>query len=329
MLFQKSGPWRDILESAGCEIRFPQRGGAVLGEAQLATELPGVHATIASTEPYTPAILNRAESLRVVSRTGVGYDSVHLATATSRGIAVGWTPGTNHESVAEQLFALLLAIAKNVVPSHLEVAGGGFRRQTSRALRGRVLGLVGCGRIGRAVAQRAAAFGMSVIAFDPFVSTPPADASFVKLVSFEELLARSDVISLHAAATSDTSRLIRQETIAQMKDGVILLNTARGTLIDEAALCAALQSGKVAAAGLDVFDQEPPRNSPLVSAPNVVLSPHLAGTDEQAIADMAVMAAQTIADLIQGRWPGDRIVNAAQLPQPWSWSAGIQPGSSH
>ena len=190
-----------------------------------------------------------------------------------------------------------------------------------RALRGKTLGLVGLGRTGRAVARRAAAFDMQVLAYDPFVTTTSAgDAQAVELVSFEDLLARSDIISLHAAATEGTSRIIRRETLAQMKPGVVLVNTARGTLIDEAALTEALLSGKVAAAGLDVFEREPPAGSPLLAAPNVVLSPHLAGIDEQALEDMATMAAQTIADLYQQRWPVERLVNAGQLPQPWKWA---------
>jgi D-3-phosphoglycerate dehydrogenase/(S)-sulfolactate dehydrogenase len=321
LLFQKPGAYRDILESAGFAVRFPKSGGKVLTEGQLEAELDGVEATIASTEPYTAAILKRAESLRIISRTGVGFDSIDTAAATERGVVVACTPGTNHEAVAEHAFALLLAVAKRIVPNHADVARGGFQRQPSRALRGKTLGLVGLGRIGRAVARRAAAFEMRILAHDPFLTALPDGAREVELVSFEQLLARSDVISLHAAATESTSRLIRRETLAQMKQGVVLINTARGTLVDEAALTEVLQSGKVAAAGLDVFEHEPPAGSPLLSAPNVVLSPHLAGVDEQAFEDMATMAAQTIVDLSQGRWPVERLVNAGQLRQPWKWNS--------
>ena len=318
-LFQTHGPWRTILESAGFEVRFPRSGGRVLTEDQLRDELGNARATIASTEPYTAAILGAAPQLRVVSRTGVGYDSVDVAAATARGIAVACTPGANHEAVAEHVFALLLAIAKRVVTNHAEVAGGGFRRQPSRPLRGKTLGIVGLGRIGRAVARRAAAFGMQILAHDPFVSRPPDDAPEARLVSIDELLARSDVISLHAAASEATQRLIRRDTLAKVKAGVILINTARGTLVDEADLADALRSGKVAAAGLDVFEREPPAGSPLLAAPNVVLSPHAAGVDERTIEDMATMAAQTIADLFGGRWPAERIVNGEQLKRPWNW----------
>jgi D-3-phosphoglycerate dehydrogenase / 2-oxoglutarate reductase len=185
LLFEKSGAYGQILESAGFEIRFPRKGGSVLSAAALQTELDGVTATIASTEPYTPAILARAESLRVISRTGVGYDSVDVAAATARSIAVACTPGVNHEAVAEHVFALLLGLAKKIVPFHIEVSQGGFRRQPTRSLRGKSLGLVGLGRIGRAVARRAAAFGMQVLAHDPFLAVVPADVPFVHLVSLD------------------------------------------------------------------------------------------------------------------------------------------------
>jgi D-3-phosphoglycerate dehydrogenase len=320
LLFNRPGAYREILEAAGLEVRFPRVGGCVLTEAQLEAELDGVLATIASTEPYTPSILKKAASLRVISRTGVGYDSIDVGAATDHGIAVACTPGTNHEAVAEHTFALLLAVAKRIVSGHIEVSQGGFRRQPTWSLRGKTLGLVGLGRIGRTVARRAAAFDMRVIAHDPFLTAPPQDSRDVELTTLEDLLARSDVISLHAAVTESTNRLIRQETLAKMKQGVVLLNTARGLLIDEADLLEALQSGKVAAAGLDVFEREPPAGSPLLMLPNVVLSPHLAGIDEQAFVDSATMAAETIVELFQGRWPVERIVNTAQLPQPWKWS---------
>jgi phosphoglycerate dehydrogenase-like enzyme len=317
---QQHGRWRELLESEGFTIRFPANGGRVLSESELAAEIDGVAATIASTEPYTESILTKAAALRVISRTGVGIDSIDMSAATGRGIAVACTPGANADAVAEHAFALLLAVAKRIVPGHATVAAGQFGRQPSRSLRGRTLGLVGLGRIGRAMARRAVAFDMQCLAHDPFVTTPPDDARAVKLVEFDELLAQSDVISLHAAATDRTTRLICRETLALMKRGVVLLNTARGILVDEAALCEALRSGAVAAAGLDVFVSEPPLHSPLLSAPNVVLSPHVAGIDEQSLNDMAQMAAQTIVDLYAGRWPAERLVNAAQLAPKWMWS---------
>jgi D-3-phosphoglycerate dehydrogenase / 2-oxoglutarate reductase len=320
LLFQQQGAYRAILETAGFAVRFPADGGRVLTESELAAEIGDTVATIASTEPYTASILKKAARLRVISRTGVGYDSIDVNAATRRGIVVACTPGVNHEAVAEHAFALLLAVTKRIVPGHAEVSMGKFTRQPSRSLRGKTLGLVGLGRTGRAVARRAAAFDMPCLGCDPFLTSAPDDARAVQLVQLDELLARSDIISLHAAATERTSRLICRETLARMKQGVVLINTARGSLIEELALSEALQSGRVAAAGLDVFEREPPIDSPLRSAPNIVFSPHVAGIDERASEDMAQMAAQTIVALHQGRWPIERIINAGQLPQPWHWT---------
>src|SRR5262245_59243695 len=145
LLFQKTGKYLDLLESAGFEVRFPNEAWSVLTEGQLEADLPGIEATVASTEPYTVSILKKAGNLRVISRTGVGYDSVDTKAATERGIVVACTPGTNHEAVAEHAFALLLAVVKRIVPNHAEVDQGGFRRQPSRPLRGKTMGMVGLG----------------------------------------------------------------------------------------------------------------------------------------------------------------------------------------
>lgn len=318
-LFRKPGSHSQLLEAAGFELRYPSAGGKVLDESQLGGELHDVAATLASTERYTAAVIARAPHLRVIARTGVGYDSIDVAAATARRVVVACTPGANHDAVAEHVFSLLLGLAKRVTKSHAEVTSGEFRRRPTMSLRGKTLGLIGFGRTGRAVARRATAFGMRVIAYDPWLTERPVDAPDVEVVSLDKLLASADILSLHAAATDENRKLINGPTIAQMKDGVILINTARGTLVDEEALSAALASGKVAAAGLDVFEREPPFRSPLLSAPNLLLSPHLAGVDEKAIEEMATMAARTIIDLHAGRWPSECIVNANSLPAGWKW----------
>jgi D-3-phosphoglycerate dehydrogenase len=168
------------------------------------------------------------------------------------------------------------------------------------------------------MAVRARAFGMRVIAYDPYATTEMASDG-TELVTLDELLGASDVISLHAPMCPETDRIIRDETIAKMKDGVYIINTARGGLVDESALAAALASGKVAGAGLDVFANEPPIGSPLLSAPNVVFSPHVAGISQDSLRRMAVMGAQTIVDLFEGRWPAERIINAEQIGPDWKW----------
>lgn len=323
ILFQKEVEYADCLRQAGFDLRWPKLGFRQLIEPELRAELPGVDATIAGSEPYTPAILESFPQLRVIARTGVGSDSIDIAAATRHGVAVAITPGTNHESVAEQAFALLLAVARRVVPNHLEVAGGRFERPIPRPLRGKTLGLFGLGRAGGAMAVRAHAFGMTVVAADPYASAIPAElAACVRLVTLDELLATSDAISLHAPLTEETRSVINATTIARMKPGVWIINTARGGLIDESDLAQALACGIVGGAGLDVFSREPPAGSPLLTAPNVVYSPHLAGIDATACNAMGLLAAQNIVDLWEGRWPADRLVNARQLALPWRWSSG-------
>ncbi|MFO0948281.1 MAG: phosphoglycerate dehydrogenase [Planctomycetota bacterium] len=320
VLYQSPGEHTRILESAGFEVRYPNPGGEQLTEQQLIDNLVGVSATIAGSEPYTERVMAARPTLRVVARAGVGYDAVDLKGAKEHKVAVGITPGTNQDAVAEQAMALLLALTKSVVPFHQTVTQGRFVRAVTKPLWGTTLGLIGLGRIGRAMAIRGRAFGMKVLAFDPYLNAttwPTGDE--ITFVDLPELLKQSDVISLHAPMTPETSKIVRSETIALMKDGVLILNTARGGLVDEADLSKALRSGKVGGAGLDVFANEPPVGSPLLDAERG-LFPHIAGVSSDSLRRMAIMAAQTIVDLHQGRWPSERLVNAADLGPHWKWS---------
>lgn len=307
----------DLLASKNFFIRYAKPMKDLLTAEELSANLDGVDAVVAGSEPYTREVIRRFPNLRVISRVGVGYDSVDVEAATEQGIAVAITPGTNHDSVAELTFALLLAVAKRIASFHPMVAAGGFERKITKPLRGQTLGLVGYGRIGQAVARRAIAFGMKVIAADPLAA--PTGDSGVETVSFDQLLGRSDIISLHAPANSETHHLIRGATIKKMRRGVVILNTARGSLIDEQALAQGLASGQVGGAGLDVFEQEPPTGSQILSAPRVVLTPHVAGIDEEGVRQMAVMACRTVVDLFSGEWPTERIVNASELGS-WTWT---------
>lgn len=308
-----------VLRAASMEIRFPEPSDRQLVLAEVLANLDGVDAVLAGPEPYTAEVLNRFPRLRVISRAGVGYDAVDVEAATRKGIPVGVTPGTNHDAVAEHAFALLLGMVRRIVPNHTMVVSGEFKRRMMQPLRGKTLGVVGLGRIGQAVAERARAFKMNLVAFDPYADPAAADRLGVRLTSFDEVLASSDYLTVHAPLTPETRHLICESSIAKMKDGVMLVNTARGGLIDERALAAALESGKIAAVALDVFEQEPPVGSPMLTAPNTLLAPHVASMDTDAVNQMAVMAAQTIVDLYQGRWPAERLVNAAQLGPNWKW----------
>jgi D-3-phosphoglycerate dehydrogenase len=313
------GPFRTLLERAGFQVVDPETRDR-LTEPDLLEWLPRCDSIIAGGETLSSAIIEAAPKLRAIARTGVGYDAVDVEAATARKIAVTITPGANQEAVAEQTFALLLALVKDVCQHDRAIRAGEWSRSPlPRAVRGRTLGIVGLGRIGRAVATRALAFGMPVVAFEPSPG-PDFDARHgIRRVGFDDLLAESDVISLHLPLVDATRGLFDRSTFAKMRPGAILINTARGGLIVEPDLVEALRSGHLAGAGLDVFGLEPPMpDNPLWGLPNVVLTPHLAGVDEQGMASMAEMAARCLVELYEGRWPSECVVNPEIAPG-WRW----------
>jgi phosphoglycerate dehydrogenase-like enzyme len=313
------GPFRDLLRTAGFDAFIDFPGDHTLTEAELRQALPEADAMLAGGERLSAELLELAPKLRAIARTGVGYDAIDLAAATARKIAVVITPGTNQESVAEHAFALLLAVTRNVVNNDREVRAGGWNRSLVRPVRGQTLGLLGLGRIGRAVATRALAFGMRVVAFDP-IAVPEFDAQHgITRLPLDDLLAGSDVVSLHMPLTPASQELINKETLARMRPGAVLINTSRGGLVNEADLIESLRSGRLAGAGLDVLALEPPEpGNPLLTLPNVVVSPHVAGIDSKSMADMAELAAACIAGLKQGRWPHGCVVNEEIAPG-WAW----------
>jgi phosphoglycerate dehydrogenase-like enzyme len=307
----------DTLRRAGFELVYPRRGRQ-LTEDELLAILPGIKASLAGSEPYTPRVLSAHSQLRVIARVGVGYDAVDVVAATAQGVAVTIAPNTNQGSVAEHTFALMLGLTKNLVSQHLGVKSGSWPRGTNLPLRGRTLGVAGLGRIGKAVAIRALAFEMRVVAHDPYPDTAWAAAHGVPLVTFEQFLAESDFVSLHMPASAGTQRLINKQTLSLMKPTAFLINTSRGAVIDESDLCEALRQGRIAGAGLDVFDQEPPGQNPLLELDNVLLTPHAAGVDLRSRDDMAQSAAQAIVDLSRGAWPAEKVVNP-QVRQRFRW----------
>jgi phosphoglycerate dehydrogenase-like enzyme len=302
-------PYLGVLKDAGFELVFPGRPFQ-LTEEELLGALPGICAVIAGSEPYTPRVFDANPQLRVVARAGVGYDAVNVPAATALGVAVAVAPGTNHDAVAEHTFALILALAKDLPNQHNAVRVGDWPRRANLPLRGRTLGIAGLGRIGKAVAERGKAFGMKLIAYEPFPDQTFAARVGVQFVSFDELLAGSDYLSLHLPLTDQSRYLINKKTLARMKPSAFLVNTARGGLVCEADLIKALEAGRIAGAGLDVFEEEPPTKVNAVCRfENVVVTPHAAGVDLQSRDDMAVSAARTIASLSRGEWPGEAIVN--------------------
>jgi D-3-phosphoglycerate dehydrogenase / 2-oxoglutarate reductase len=303
------GPYIDLLKQAGFQICFPKQMRQ-LTEDDLLAELPGVVATLAGSEPYTPRVLAQAKELRVIARAGVGYDAVDLPAATAQGVAVAITPGANHDAVAEHTFAMLLAAAKNVNNLDRAMRVRQWIRTPTLPLRQRTLGIVGLGRIGKAVALRAEAFYMKVLAYEPFPDHAFIAQQKIDLVSLEKLLAESDYVSLHLPLSAQTQYLINRQTLKLMKPGAWLINTARGGLVNEPDLIAALQAKQIGGAALDVFNQEPLGASPLYALDNVILSPHVAGVDEISRIELAVHAARAIVALSKGDWPAEQIVNA-------------------
>jgi D-3-phosphoglycerate dehydrogenase len=309
MLAGLEGPFLSVLRGAGFDVAYPGEPRQ-LTEKELLAELKGADAALAGSEPYTRRVIEACPALRVIARNGVGYDAVDVAAATQRGIAVTVTPGANHESVAEHTLALMLTLARSIVPQHDAMRAGRWQRDVGLPLRGRTLGLVGLGRIGREVALRAAAFRMRVVACDPAADAHFARQQRVKLVPLEELLSQSDFVSLHLPLTGECRHLIDGQALGRMKRTAFLINTARGGLVSERALVQALADRRIAGAGLDVFAEEPlPPDHPLLKLDNVVCTAHTAGVDWQAREDMALLAAKSIVAISRGQWPGAHVVN--------------------
>jgi D-3-phosphoglycerate dehydrogenase / 2-oxoglutarate reductase len=308
------GPYLQLLRGAGYEVRFPDPWDHQLTEVETLAAMNDVDAVLAGSEPYTAHVLANASRLKVIARNGVGYDAVDIAEATRLGIAVTITPGANHDCVAEHCFALLLSLAKNVVIAHKGLEQGNWLRHVTLPLRRQTLGLVGLGRIGKAVALRAKAFGMKVIVHELQPDRDFIAQQDIEVVPLETLFRQADVVSLHAPMTLQTRHLINAQTLALMKPTALLVNTARGGLVDELALADALRNGRLAGAALDVFADEPlPPGHPFTRLNNVVLTPHTAGTDLQSRQDMALMAAQSIMAILKGEWPAAQMVNPQVL----------------
>ncbi len=307
-LAREKGPFLQALLDAGLEPVYPGHAHQLL-EHELLEALDGVKASVAGSEPYTARVLAAHPSLRVIARVGVGYDAVDVAAATARGIAVTIAHGTNQDAVAEHTFGLILALCKRIVSGHAGIKAGGWPRGVNLPVRGKTLGIAGLGRIGKAVALRGEAFGMPLLATEPYPDTAFAAAHRITLVPFDRLLAESDILTLHMPMTPEVRHLINRQTLAQMKRGAMLINTARGAMVNEADLLEALRSGHLAGAGLDVFEEEPPGHTPLAELDNVVLTPHAAGGDTKSLADMALSAAEAIAAFSRGQWPAEKVVN--------------------
>jgi phosphoglycerate dehydrogenase-like enzyme len=299
------------LTLAGYALRIaPKR--AARSAAELLALLDGVSGAIVSTDPFDRDVLDAAAALRVIARVGVGTDSIDLAAAQRRGIAVCTTPGANASTTADHAVALMLAALRRVAEHDRAVRAGKWSRTGEAVpweLNGTTVGLVGYGAIGRLVRRRLAGFRVRVLVSDP--QSPPRDER-VDVVPLEELLRASDVVSLHTPLTAATAGLIDADRLALMRPGAVLVNTARGGLIDEPALVDALASGRLRAAALDVFGVEPPERTRLLALPNVVLTPHVGGVSERSVGEMTRRATDAVLAVLAGRRP-DGLVDVAEV----------------
>lgn len=258
---------------------------------------------LASGDPVTAAVLEQAPRLKLIARVGVGYDTVDVEAARRRGIAVTVTPGANEHAVADYALASMLALLRNVVHNHVTTAANQWDRRPGVDLSGKTVGVVGLGRIGKLVARRLAGFDVRLLATDPYPDATFAGAYGIRYMPLDNLLAASDIVTFHVLLTPETRHLLDARRLALLKPTAFVVNTCRGPVIDERALDAALRAGRVAGAALDVFEEEPPGDSPILTAPNVLLSPHIAGISEDAARRMAQMAVAEAVRALQGLPP--------------------------
>ena len=279
----------------------------------LAGTLPDADALIVrSAVNVNGDVLRNAGKLRVIGRAGVGVDNIDLDAATKAGIAVMNTPGANAVAVAEHTLALMLALARHIVRADITTRAGKWEKKTLQGteLRGKTLGIVGLGRIGMEVARRAKAFEMKLIAHDPFVAASVTRELEIELADLDQVYAAADYLTLHVGLTAQTAGMINEEALKKMKKGVRIINCARGELLDESAVTAAVASKQVGGVALDVFTQEPPKNSPLLALENVIATPHIAGSTNEAQDAVGVQIASQVREYLKR----GVIQNAVNMP---------------
>lgn len=296
-------PSLDALTAAGHEVVFCEAGRQP-SEEELLDLLPPCEGYLAGVEPVTEAVLQAAGKLRVISRNGTGVDSVDPAAAERAGVTVARAAGANARGVAELAVGCLFALARYIPASDAALKAGGWERFKGVELQGRTLGLLGCGAIGRHVATMACGLGMTVVAYDPYPANGFAPGPAFRFAPLDAALQEADFLTLHCPANEDGSPLLDAAAFAKMKQGVFLVNTARPSLVDHAALLDALESGHVAGAALDVFTEEPPKDTSLVQHPRVVATPHIGGFTVESVDRAMQVAVDNIVAVLNGGTPG-------------------------
>ncbi|MGY8712967.1 MAG: phosphoglycerate dehydrogenase [Verrucomicrobiia bacterium] len=310
------GPHHEQLKEAGFEL-ICERGP--LPESRMLELVGEIDAFICGDDEITKAVVDRAlPRLKVISKYGIGLDKIDVDYVTEKGIPLTFCPGVNHTTVAEHTFALLLALSRQLITEANHCASGEWVRLTGHEIMGKTISIIGLGRIGKEVAIRAKAFGMNAIGFDLYWDEEFAQKYEVKRCdNIEEALNNGDVISLHVNLTDETRDLINKERISKMRDGVIILNCARGEIVNSNDLAEALQTDKVGGYGADVLDQEPPpADHPILKAKNTVITPHIGSRTYESVQRQAGMAAQNLILALKGEKP---LAQANEVPVTNHW----------
>lgn len=299
---------RTELEAAVGEVIY-NPVGRPLTTAELQELLPGCHGLIAGVDDISRAALDAADRLRVIARYGVGVDNVDLEAAREKGIVVTNTPGVNSISVAELTIGLILALARSIPHTIAATKAGGWSRLSGVSLQDKVVGLLGLGAVGKQVARRLAGFDCTLMAYDPVADVAFAKDWGVRLQPRDEVIRQADFLSLHLPALPETRGMVNVSFLSHMKAGAFLINTARGELVDEAALLGALQSGHLSGAALDVFVKEPPgADNPLLALPQVIATPHIGSHTDSATSAMGWGALRGCLAVLRGEQPDHRVV---------------------
>ncbi len=298
---------REFLGERDCEVIEHDDHDMQMKEDALLRLLPEADGLITALEQVTVRVLSAAPRLRVISATGVGYDHIDVKAATQRGVTVCISAGSNHQSVAELTLGLMIALARQITHADRRLRDGRWEPLGGPELWGKTLGIVGLGRVGKAVALLGRAFGMRVLANDVVLDHSFGTAHCIEYVPLQKLLRHADFVSLHCPLTPATLRLMNDKTLRLMKPTAYLINTARGPVVEEAALVRALRTGRIAGAGLDVFEAEPAIGAELIESPNVILTPHMGGSADEALARMMELALLNVTQVLDGAEPVCRV----------------------
>ncbi len=308
-------PAMQALADAGCEV---QTGTPADTPADLIAKLQAFnpHALIVRQGKITAAVQKAAPALRVICKHGTGTDNIDIAAATAAGIPVLYTPFANFESVAEHTLALMMALARQIPQEDRRIRNGVFDKKQygGLELNGKTLGLIGFGKVARRLCELAAPLRMQVLVYHPSAKPEPLPAHITKTADVMTVFREADVLSLHCPLTEQTRHLVNRETLAAMKRGALLVNTARGEIVHEADLLAALESGHLGGAALDVFENEPlPADHPFLKMPQVICTPHVAGASDYSLRNMGLQSVQQVLEVLQGKTPDPVVVVNPQV----------------